>query len=208
MGPITELIGRAQRGERDAFDALFQALYPQLRQLAHARLARHARGTLMETTALLHEEAFENYNRWARTVGAQTVYSRRYDGTLTVSTGGVTVTAGGVTVTAGGASMSAPAVDGKFPDYARVIPRDLTGKTGQFNPRYVADAYAAVLELNNGKACAPQLQHNGTGGALMTFERFAAVIMPWRCGEDAIDARLLYPVGAAVPVPADSEVAS
>jgi RNA polymerase sigma factor (TIGR02999 family) len=55
MGSITELIGRAQRGERDAFDALFQALYPQLRQLAHARLARHARGTLMETTALLHE---------------------------------------------------------------------------------------------------------------------------------------------------------
>jgi RNA polymerase sigma factor (TIGR02999 family) len=55
MGQITELIARARGGERDAFDALFQALYPELKRLAHARLARHQRGTLMETTALLHE---------------------------------------------------------------------------------------------------------------------------------------------------------
>lgn len=109
-----------------------------------------------------------------------------------------------ITVTAGGASMSAPAVDGRFPDYGRVIPRDLTGETGQFNPRYVLDAYLAVLEL--APSAAPELQHNGEGPALMTFDRFAAVIMPWRCSEDAIDARLLAPVGAAIPE--GSEVAS
>lgn len=55
MGQITALIARAQGGEREAFDALFQALYPDLKRLARARLARHQRGTLMETTALLHE---------------------------------------------------------------------------------------------------------------------------------------------------------
>lgn len=55
MGQITALIARAQRGEREAFDALFEALYPDLKRLARARLARHQRGTLMETTALLHE---------------------------------------------------------------------------------------------------------------------------------------------------------
>jgi RNA polymerase sigma factor (TIGR02999 family) len=55
MGQITELIARARDGEREAFDALFEALYPELKRIAHARLARHQRGTLMETTALLHE---------------------------------------------------------------------------------------------------------------------------------------------------------
>ncbi len=55
MGQITELIARARGGEREAFDALFEALYPELKRIAHARLAQHQRGTLMETTALLHE---------------------------------------------------------------------------------------------------------------------------------------------------------
>ncbi len=55
MGQITALIARAQAGEREAFDALFHALYPELTRLARSRLARHQRGTLMETTALLHE---------------------------------------------------------------------------------------------------------------------------------------------------------
>jgi RNA polymerase sigma factor (TIGR02999 family) len=55
MGQITALIARAQAGEREAFDALFHALYPELKRLARSRLARHQRGTLMETTALLHE---------------------------------------------------------------------------------------------------------------------------------------------------------
>ena len=55
MGDITTLLARARDGDRPAFDALFQRLYPDLRHLAHARLAGHQRGTLMETTVLLHE---------------------------------------------------------------------------------------------------------------------------------------------------------
>jgi RNA polymerase sigma factor (TIGR02999 family) len=55
MGQITELIVRAQGGEREAFDALFQALYPELKRLARSRLAGHQRGTMLETSALLHE---------------------------------------------------------------------------------------------------------------------------------------------------------
>lgn len=129
-----------------------------------------------------------------------------------------------IIMTAGDASLSAPAVDGRFPEYLHVIPTEMSGATGQFNPTYVADAYLAVLELyeSRGKTlCAPQLQHNGTSPGLMTFGRFAAVIMPWRAGiardgtPDAIDLRLLYPVGCgsiaserAAAAPADSEVAS
>jgi RNA polymerase sigma factor (TIGR02999 family) len=55
MGEITTLLARARDGDRPAFDALFQRLYPELRRVAHARLAGHQRGTGMETTVLLHE---------------------------------------------------------------------------------------------------------------------------------------------------------
>ena len=50
-----ELLARARDGDRPAFDALFQRLYPELRRVAHARLAGHQRGTVMDTTVLLHE---------------------------------------------------------------------------------------------------------------------------------------------------------
>ena len=55
MGEITTLLARARDGDRPAFDTLFQRLYPELRSLAHIRLAGHQRGTGMETTVLLHE---------------------------------------------------------------------------------------------------------------------------------------------------------
>lgn len=55
MGDITVLIQRAQGGDRGALDALFDALYPELRRIAHARLTRNVRDTLLDTTALVHE---------------------------------------------------------------------------------------------------------------------------------------------------------
>lgn len=55
MSEITTLLARARDGDRSAFDTLFERLYPELRRLAHARLAGHQRGTGMETTVLLHE---------------------------------------------------------------------------------------------------------------------------------------------------------
>lgn len=55
MGDITQLLARAREGDRDAFDALFQALYPDLRRIARARLAPHKRGTLVDTSVLVHE---------------------------------------------------------------------------------------------------------------------------------------------------------
>ena len=55
MGDMTVLLARARGGDRPAFDALFERLYPELRRLAHARLARHKRGAGMETAVLLNE---------------------------------------------------------------------------------------------------------------------------------------------------------
>jgi RNA polymerase sigma factor (TIGR02999 family) len=55
MGDITQLLRRAREGDDAALDALFQQLYPELRRLAHARLAGGCRDALLDTTSLLHE---------------------------------------------------------------------------------------------------------------------------------------------------------
>ena len=55
MGEVTVLIGAARDGDRAAFDRIFELLYPELRQVAHRRLARGSREGLMETTALVNE---------------------------------------------------------------------------------------------------------------------------------------------------------
>ena len=55
MGDITVLLAKAREGDQRAFDDLFDVLYPQLRRIAHARLAPHQRNTLLDTTILVHE---------------------------------------------------------------------------------------------------------------------------------------------------------
>jgi len=55
MGDITELLQQARDGQRGALDRIFETLYPELRRIAHARLAGHVRSPLMQTTVLVHE---------------------------------------------------------------------------------------------------------------------------------------------------------
>jgi len=55
VGEITQLLHRAQGGDRAAFDSLFELLYPELKRIAHARLFSHQRDTLLDTTALVNE---------------------------------------------------------------------------------------------------------------------------------------------------------
>jgi len=52
---LTDLIQRAQHGDSAAIRGVFDATYQDLRQLARQRLARGGRGTLLDTTALVHE---------------------------------------------------------------------------------------------------------------------------------------------------------
>jgi len=107
-----------------------------------------------------------------------------------------------IVVTCNGASKAAQAIDGRFPDYSRMIPHTLSGEVGQFNPAYVSDAYAAVLELagvRKGRTYAAELKHNGTSCALMVYGRFAAVIMPWRTNEAEVDPGLLAPLPGVSP---------
>lgn len=53
--PLTDFIHGAQRGERAALASLFEAMYPDLRRLARARLRRSSHDALLQTTALVHE---------------------------------------------------------------------------------------------------------------------------------------------------------
>ena len=55
MPQITELLDASRRGDNAAIDRLFDLLYEDMRQLAHARLRRSGNLTLLETTSLVHE---------------------------------------------------------------------------------------------------------------------------------------------------------
>jgi len=55
MGEVTQLIARAQEGDRASLDRLFELLYPELRRIAHRRLAHDGRSGSLQTTALVNE---------------------------------------------------------------------------------------------------------------------------------------------------------
>lgn len=55
MGDITRLIARARGGDHAALDDLFQAVYPELRRIAHTRLRRGFPDPDLGTTALVNE---------------------------------------------------------------------------------------------------------------------------------------------------------
>ena len=52
---ITELIERANDGDKEALNRLFIGLYAELHALARSRVRRNTPITLLDTTALLHE---------------------------------------------------------------------------------------------------------------------------------------------------------
>lgn len=52
---LTELLHRAEKGDADAADRLFEAMYHELRRLARARLVAGGRNTLLDTSSLVHE---------------------------------------------------------------------------------------------------------------------------------------------------------
>jgi len=52
---VVALLAAVRRGESGASEELFGLLYPDLRQLAHSRLRRSGRLTLLDTTSLVHE---------------------------------------------------------------------------------------------------------------------------------------------------------
>lgn len=52
---VTDLLGRASRGDDSAFDEAFSIVYQELKDLARARLRMERDGHTLDTTALVHE---------------------------------------------------------------------------------------------------------------------------------------------------------
>lgn len=78
-------------------------------------------------------------------------------------------------------------VDGKFPDWRRVVPTNVSGEVAQFNPDYlvaVRDCAAATIGI--GKCSGLYLAHNGNSAGLYQSGdvNFIGVIMPLRVDRD------------------------
>jgi RNA polymerase sigma factor (TIGR02999 family) len=55
MGEVTELLAAARAGDPAMLDAVFAALYPELKRLASVRARSGGRDSTLTTTALVHE---------------------------------------------------------------------------------------------------------------------------------------------------------
>jgi DNA polymerase-3 subunit beta len=72
-------------------------------------------------------------------------------------------------------------VDGKFPEYSRIIPQSLSGEAASFNADLLIKCQKAAIELGTNKNGFFAFKQNGNGGAVATFGADAfAVIMPLR----------------------------
>lgn len=74
-------------------------------------------------------------------------------------------------------------VDGKFPDWQRVVPLDTSGEAANFNPVFLCGIDKAARELDSGDRY--NLAHNGQGPGLTVLPNAQMVIvtMPMRCDE-------------------------
>jgi DNA polymerase-3 subunit beta len=70
-------------------------------------------------------------------------------------------------------------LDGKFPDYQRVIPLVVSGETGQYQPEYTL-AISKAMRLYTSGHYEPMLHHNGDSAAVMTSGKAICALMPIR----------------------------
>lgn len=98
-----------------------------------------------------------------------------------------------------GSSLRDKAIDGKFPDYIRVIPVEFSGEAAQYNPEYLLDADLAARAWLNHKTATPAFSHNGDSSGGIAIDGFVAIVMPRRVETtlNAPDAAFRSPLVAA-----------
>ena len=72
-------------------------------------------------------------------------------------------------------------LDGKFPDYRRVIPREFSGEVAQYNADYLVRCKKAFESL--GASTTPTISYNGNGPCMATSSAAPdalCVVMPIR----------------------------
>ena len=80
-----------------------------------------------------------------------------------------------------GLSIGFKPVDGTFPDWRRVVPKETNGETSQFNAAYLV-AFAKASKIMGGDT-RPAVAYNGEGPALVTLQadiEAFGVLMPYR----------------------------
>lgn len=82
------------------------------------------------------------------------------------------------------------AIDGTFPDWRRVVPKETNGEVAQYNPVLLASFSKAKKTLGLNSPDMVTVTHNGPGPALVTFggesDNYFGVIMPFRAQFEAI----------------------
>lgn len=76
-----------------------------------------------------------------------------------------------------GAITGGRPIDGRFPDWRKVIPAKVSGEVAQFNTEYLMECHRAAADL--GSKHSPGIGHNGNGAALLELRAdVLAVVMP------------------------------
>jgi len=84
-----------------------------------------------------------------------------------------------ITLTMGEMTSTAKELDGKFPDYRRVVPSEVDGATAQYDPRLINRIDKACSTL--GHKSFTGIAYNGDKSALSVIdENFVVVTMPFR----------------------------
>lgn len=88
-------------------------------------------------------------------------------------------------MTHGTTSQLFESVDGRFPDYGRVIPPQASGEPAQINPELIGRMHSAICTATGNKRAHMELRTNGTDAALVHMAQieplnFVGAIMPLR----------------------------
>ncbi len=121
----------------------------------------------------------------------------------------VTIEGDAVTIQ-GATTATGKLVDGRYPDWRRIIPRKASGERAQFNADYIADFFEVSRLINNKLGgLSPFIRHNGDGSALIDLHTADAfgICMPMRDTEPQAFNLPAWSGCAPEPVAAESEAA-
>jgi len=118
---------------------------------------------------------------------------------------GVTVQAPARFTLTGATTAAGVVVDGRYPDWRRVLPVKASGEPGHFQPDYVADFGTVAALLTGKKNPCPVIHHSGLAAALVTGlgANAIGVLMPMRVPADEMNHPGLPAWTARAPAPAD-----
>lgn len=82
-----------------------------------------------------------------------------------------------------GLSVNFVPIEGRFPEYERVVPARISGETAQFDPELMM-RFNGAAKVYNKESRGIGIEHNGNGGALVHLNtgEFLGICMPWGGG--------------------------